>query len=104
MDSVKKEPSSQQFKSYEVMDVNPRCCSRSIRAMRDLLIHGHTTRANIMMCDGKKRIVIGNWKERLAQNFRRLMSNNHLQNLALKKWQSNLRFFNLYQIDITHNA
>ncbi len=52
----------------------------------DLLIHGHTHRANIHDVDGKKRIVLGDWKEDSAQILE-INANGHLQNLALKKWQ-----------------
>ncbi len=58
----KKSRQAQQFKSYEVMDVNPSAVQVALSNV-DLLIHGHTHRANIHDVDGKKRIVLGDWKE-----------------------------------------
>lgn len=67
------------------MDVNPSAVQVALSNV-DLLIHGHTHRANIHDVDGKKRIVLGDWKEDSAQILE-INANNHLQNLALKKWQ-----------------
>ena len=81
----KKSRQAQQFKSYEVMDVNQDAVQSAL-SNADLLIHGHTHRANIHDVDGKKRIVLGDWKEDSAQILE-INANDHLQNLALKKWQ-----------------
>ena len=67
------------------MDVNPSAVQVALSNV-DLLIHGHTHRANIHDVDGKKRIVLGDWKEDSAQILE-INANDHLQNLALKKWQ-----------------
>lgn len=62
----KKSHAAQQFKSYEVMDVNPQAVAQAL-ANVDVLIHGHTHRAAIHEQEGKKRIVLGDWKEDSAQ-------------------------------------
>ena len=67
------------------MDVNPSAVQVALSNV-DLLIHGHTHRANIHDVDGKKRIVLGDWKEDSAQILE-INANDHLQNLVLKKWQ-----------------
>ena len=67
------------------MDVNPSAVQSALSNV-DLLIHGHTHRANIHDVDGKKRIVLGDWKEDSAQILE-INANDHLQNLVLKKWQ-----------------
>ena len=85
MASVKKSRQAQQFKTYEVMDVNPSAFQSALSNV-DLLVHGHTHRANIHDVDGKKRIVLGDWKEDSAQILE-INANDHLQNLVLKKWQ-----------------
>ena len=85
MASVKKSRQAQQFKTYEVMDVNPSAVQSALSNV-DLLVHGHTHRANIHDVDGKKRIVLGDWKEDSAQILE-INANDHLQNLVLKKWQ-----------------
>lgn len=76
MDSVKSRQ-AQQFKSYEVMDVNQDAVQAAL-SNADLLIHGHTHRANIYDIDGKKRIVLGDWKEDSAQILE-INANGHLQ-------------------------
>ncbi|USE84611.1 UDP-2,3-diacylglucosamine diphosphatase [Acinetobacter tibetensis] len=62
----KKSHAAQQFKSYEVMDVNSQAVTQAL-ANVDILIHGHTHRAAIHEQEGKKRIVLGDWKEDSAQ-------------------------------------
>ncbi len=62
----KKSHQAQQLKSYEVMDVNQDAVHTALKNV-DLLIHGHTHRANIHDVESKKRIVLGDWKEDSAQ-------------------------------------
>ena len=62
----KKSYAAQQFKSYEVMDVNQQAVTQALADV-DILIHGHTHRAAIHELQGKKRIVLGDWKEDSAQ-------------------------------------
>lgn len=62
----KKSHAAQQFKSYEVMDVNQHAVEQALLDV-DILIHGHTHRAAIHELQGKKRIVLGDWKEDSAQ-------------------------------------
>ena len=80
----RKSHQAQQFKSYEVMDVNEMAVQAAVKDV-DLLIHGHTHRANIHHVDGKKRIVLGDWKEDTAQILE-ITEHDRVDNLALKKW------------------
>ena len=61
-----KSHAAQQFKSYKVMDVNQHAVEQALADV-DFLIHGHTHRAAIHELQGKKRIVLGDWKEDSAQ-------------------------------------
>ncbi|KGT46920.1 UDP-2,3-diacylglucosamine diphosphatase [Acinetobacter sp. HR7] len=79
----KKSHEAQQFKSYEVMDVNQSAVKDALKDV-DLLIHGHTHRANIHDVDGKKRIVLGDWKEDTAQILE--LTNEPEQEIKLKTW------------------
>lgn len=62
----KKSHAAQQFKSYEVMDVNQHAVEQALADV-DILIHGHTHRAAIHHIQDKKRIVLGDWKQDAAQ-------------------------------------
>ncbi|WP_347455756.1 UDP-2,3-diacylglucosamine diphosphatase [Acinetobacter thermotolerans] len=79
----KKSHEAQQFKSYEVMDVNQDAVKAALKDV-DLLIHGHTHRANIHDVDGKKRIVLGDWKEDTAQILE--LTDDPEQEIKLKMW------------------
>ncbi|WP_347453979.1 UDP-2,3-diacylglucosamine diphosphatase [Acinetobacter thermotolerans] len=79
----KKSHEAQQFKSYEVMDVNQDAVKAALKDV-DLLIHGHTHRANIHDVDGKKRIVLGDWKEDTAQILE--LTDDPEQEIRLKIW------------------
>ncbi|WP_347460358.1 UDP-2,3-diacylglucosamine diphosphatase [Acinetobacter thermotolerans] len=79
----KKSHEAQQFKSYEVMDVNQDAVKAALKDV-DLLIHGHTHRANIHDVDGKKRIVLGDWEEDTAQILE--LANDPEQEIRLKIW------------------
>lgn len=79
----KKSHEAQQFKSYEVMDVNQGAVKDALKDV-DLLIHGHTHRANIHDVDGKKRIVLGDWKEDTAQILE--LTDDPEQEIKLKMW------------------
>jgi UDP-2,3-diacylglucosamine hydrolase len=57
----KKSQSSQQFKSYDIMDVNDDAVNQALLDV-DMIIHGHTHRAQIHTIGHKKRIVLGDWK------------------------------------------
>lgn len=48
------------------MDVNQHAVEQALADV-DILIHGHTHRAAIHELQGKKRIVLGDWKEDSAQ-------------------------------------
>jgi UDP-2,3-diacylglucosamine hydrolase len=76
----KKSHAAQEFKSYEVMDVNQQAVAQALTNV-DILIHGHTHRAGIHEPEGKKRIVLGDWKEDSAQI---LVIDSIQQNLRLK--------------------
>lgn len=79
----KKSHQAQQFKTYEVMDVNHEAVKAALKNV-DLLIHGHTHRANIHDVDTKKRIVLGDWKEDSAQILE--ISTNQSSVLKLLEW------------------
>jgi len=79
----KKSHEAQQFKSYEVMDVNQDAVNTALQDV-DLLIHGHTHRANIHDVNGKKRIVLGDWREESAQILE--LSGDPEQEIQLMTW------------------
>lgn len=79
----KKSHEAQQFKSYEVMDVNQDAVNTALQDV-DLLIHGHTHRANIHDVNGKKRIVLGDWREESAQILE--LSGDSEQEIQLMTW------------------
>ena len=76
---------SQQFKSYEVMDVNPHAVELALQDV-DVLIHGHTHRAAIHQLAKKKRIVLGDWKEDSAEILE-IQEDQNFDTLKLKKWR-----------------
>ena len=80
----KKSHEAQQFKSYEVMDVNQDAVNTALQDV-DLLIHGHTHRPAIHELNGKKRIVLGDWRahEALILEIDPEQPTTHLQ---LKRW------------------
>ncbi|ESK40312.1 UDP-2,3-diacylglucosamine hydrolase [Acinetobacter nectaris CIP 110549] len=58
----KKSTSSQQEKSYDIMDVNPNAVSKALEN-NHILIHGHTHRPTQYNHQSKQRIVLGDWRE-----------------------------------------
>ena len=62
----KKSHASQQHKTYEIMDVNPQAVNHALVNV-DILIHGHTHRPNIHQNNDKKRIVLGDWREKTSE-------------------------------------
>ncbi len=79
----KKSQAAQQFKSYEVMDVNPQAVERALSNV-DILIHGHTHRPAIHTLGNKQRIVLGDWREHDAQILE--ITPEQPATLQLKKW------------------
>lgn len=60
-----------QYKTAEIMDVNPAFTAATVAQYGvDLLIHGHTHRENIHQNDGFTRIVLGDWKSDYASVLR----------------------------------
>ncbi|ANF81685.1 UDP-2,3-diacylglucosamine diphosphatase [Acinetobacter sp. NCu2D-2] len=80
----KKSRKSQNFKSYEVMDVNQNAVRDAIQNV-DVLIHGHTHRAHVHEIAAKKRIVLGDWREHSAYILE-FEPNIKVQDLKLKEW------------------
>jgi UDP-2,3-diacylglucosamine hydrolase len=76
---------AQQFKSYEVMDVNPHAVELALQDV-DVLIHGHTHRAAIHQLAQKRRIVLGDWKEDSAEILE-IQEDQSFDTLKLKKWR-----------------
>ena len=81
----KKSQQANQFKSYEVMDVNQQAVEHAL-SEASILIHGHTHRPQIHDVQGKPRVVLGDWREHEAQILE-LDVEHPERNLALKKWQ-----------------
>ncbi len=81
----KKSHEAQQLKSYEVMDVNPSAVEAALKEA-DVLIHGHTHRAAIHDVNGKKRIVLGDWKADYAEILELDSSDIDIHNIQLKTW------------------
>ncbi|WP_326518150.1 UDP-2,3-diacylglucosamine diphosphatase [Acinetobacter sp. CAAS 2-6] len=79
----KKSHAAQQFKSYEVMDVNPQAVATALENV-DVLIHGHTHRPAIHTMVNKQRIVLGDWREHEAQILE--IDPEQPAALQLKKW------------------
>ena len=79
----KKSQAAQQFKSYQVMDVNPQAVEQAL-ANVDILIHGHTHRPAIHTLGTKQRIVLGDWREHDAQILE--INPEQPAALQLKKW------------------
>lgn len=61
-----KSAETKQTKAYEIMDVNQHTVEQVLENS-DILIHGHTHRPAIHEIYNKKRIVLGDWRERSAQ-------------------------------------
>lgn len=80
----KKSHQAQQSKSYEIMDVHPQAVENALKDV-DLLIHGHTHRAAIHDTAGKKRIVLGDWKENCAEILE-ISIDDQIEEIKLKKW------------------
>ena len=57
---------SQQYKTYEIMDVNQQAVEKTLSHV-DVLIHGHTHKPMIHDVNGKPRIVLGDWREKTSE-------------------------------------
>lgn len=79
----KKSQQANQVKNYNIMDVNQHAVLDALNKV-DLLIHGHTHRANIHDVHGKQRIVLGDWREHDAQILE--LHPHDLQSFQLKTW------------------
>lgn len=77
----KKSIASQEFKSYEIMDVNAEAVEKALKDV-DLIIHGHTHRPEIHHEFNKTRIVLGDWREKEAQILE-IHANDHVEDLRL---------------------
>ena len=80
----KKSHQAQQTKSYEIMDVNAQAVEDALKDV-DILIHGHTHRAAIHDVIGRKRIVLGDWKEDFAEILE-ISTDDKIKEIKLKKW------------------
>ena len=79
----KKSAETKQTKSYDIMDVNQHAVDDAL-AHVDMLIHGHTHRPAIHNMNGKKRIVLGDWREHEAQILE--IDENNIKDFQLKTW------------------
>ncbi len=80
----KKSAETKQVKSYEIMDVNAYAVDSALKDV-DVLIHGHTHRPAIHNLQGKKRIVLGDWRDHSAQILEIDPKQKNLK-LELKTW------------------
>jgi UDP-2,3-diacylglucosamine hydrolase len=80
-----KSQQANQVKSYAVMDVNTDAVEQALHDV-DLIIHGHTHRAYIHDVCGKKRIVLGDWKEDHAEILELDTQSFSPKNTQLKIW------------------
>lgn len=62
----RKSQKAQEFKSFEIMDVNALAVEHALTDV-DLLIHGHTHRPQVHQYDQKYRIVLGDWREQAGE-------------------------------------
>lgn len=81
----KKSIQTKQLKSYEIMDVNQQAVADALIDI-DILLHGHTHRANIHQVGDKKRIVLGDWKADYAEILE-LNPAQNINEIALKIWR-----------------
>ena len=72
-------------KSYDVMGVNSKAVELALQDV-DILIHGHTHRANIHYEHGKQRIVLGDWKNDHAEILEFDLVDYNSQSIQLKLW------------------
>ncbi|UNW03203.1 UDP-2,3-diacylglucosamine diphosphatase [Acinetobacter indicus] len=80
----KQSRASKEVKSYEVMDVNPAAVTQALAEV-DVLIHGHTHRPAIHELNGKKRIVLGDWRAHEALILE-IDPEQPITHLQLKRW------------------
>ena len=80
----KKSHQANQMKSYDIMDVNQHAVENALHDV-DILIHGHTHRPEIHDVHGKKRIVLGDWRENSAEILEINLETTN-QELKLKTW------------------
>lgn len=81
----KKSVTSKEFKTYDIMDVNPNAVKDALKDV-DILIHGHTHRPDIHHLDQKIRIVLGDWREHQAKILE-IPSDNSIKTLQLTTWK-----------------
>lgn len=75
---------SHQHKSAYIMDVNEQAVARAL-SKHDILLHGHTHRPAIHeYSHGKKRVVLGDWREDTGEAMIALLDKHGLQ---LTKWK-----------------
>ena len=79
----KKSQQVNQNKSYEIMDVNRYAVEKALEDA-DILIHGHTHRPEIHMMNTKKRIVLGDWREKTSEAM--ILSVNPMGTLEFIRW------------------
>ena len=79
-----KSAETKQMKSYDIMDVNQFAVKVALEHI-DVLIHGHTHRSAIHDIQGKKRIVLGDWREHSAQILEINPAHKNVK-LELKTW------------------
>ena len=80
----KKSRAANQVKSYAIMDVNAQAVEHAVNDV-DVLIHGHTHRPEIHDVNGKKRIVLGDWRADQAKILE-INENNPSMDLSLNVW------------------
>ena len=79
----KKSHQANQMKSYDIMDVNQHAVEHALNHV-DFLIHGHTHRPEIHDVHGKKRIVLGDWRENTSDAM--ILEFNYKGEFMLKRW------------------
>ena len=79
----KKSHQANQMKSYDIMDVNQQAVEHAMHDV-DILIHGHTHRPEIHDVHGKKRIVLGDWRENTSDAM--ILEFNYKGEFMLKRW------------------
>ena len=79
----KKSHQANQMKSYDIMDVNKHAVEHALNHV-DFLIHGHTHRPEIHDVHGKKRIVLGDWRENTSDAM--ILEFNYKGEFMLKRW------------------
>lgn len=73
----KKSQHANQMKDIQIMDVNAQAVEQTMQNV-DMLIHGHTHRPYIHDVKGKKRIVLGDWREKTSEAMILVIPDAHL--------------------------